>query len=310
ACGQRDARSPTPRHARSMPLDAVSALTRLGGTAGWAALMELTTRGRLRTALAAGTVVRSQRGRYVLPDADLARRAAARINGVLALRSAAMHHGWPVKFPPPVPEIGVPRKRHLSPRKGIRLVWLHRLDAGAVATSPLQTVIACARLLPFDDALAIADSALRAGDVTRREIKEAADLVRGAGAAAVRRVARHATPKAANPFESVLRAIALEVGLVAEPQATVDVGERVLHPDLVVGRLVLEADSWEWHTGKEAHLNDCWRYNALVTHGFTVLRLAWEHVMLNPGYVRDVLLRATGQPPAQAEPRDSLPWTA
>jgi very-short-patch-repair endonuclease len=283
-------------------MDAVSAITRLGGTAGWNDLLDLTTRRRLRTALAAGSVVRSHRGRYVLPDADRARRAGARVNGVLALRSAAMHHGWPVKFPPQIPEVAVPRKRRVTPRKGVRLVWLSDLDTTLPATPPLQTVLTCARLLPFDEALAIADSALRLGDVTTIELREAADLARGAGAAAIRRVARHATAKAANPFESVLRALALEVGLDPRPQHPVDVGERVLHPDLVAGRLVLEADSWEWHTGKQAHVNDCWRYNALVLHGWTVLRFSWEHVMLQADYVRAVLRQAVQGPPPQAEP--------
>lgn len=82
-------------------MDPVSALTQLGGTSDWEALLDLTSRRQNPTAPAAGTVVRSPRGRYTLADADRARRAAARVNGVLALRSAALHHGWPVKFPAP-----------------------------------------------------------------------------------------------------------------------------------------------------------------------------------------------------------------
>ncbi|MEP6817099.1 MAG: hypothetical protein ABI873_16285 [Marmoricola sp.] len=178
------------------------------------------------------------------------------------------------------------------------------------ATPPLQTVITCARLLPFDEALAIGDSALRADAVTHLELVEAGDTARGAGASAVRRVARHATSRAANPFESVLRAIAIEVGLDPQPQQPIDVGERIVHPDLVAGRLALEADSWEWRTGKQAHVNDRWRYNALVIHGSTVLRFAWEHVMLQPDYVREVLRQAMDGPPTQAEPRRSQRWTA
>lgn len=146
-------------------MDPVSALERLGGTADSMALLDLTSRRRLRSALAAGTVVRSHRGRYTLPDVDRAQLAAARANGVLALRSAALHHGWPVKFPPRIPEVAVPRKRNVRAHKGIRLVWLSDLDTSLPATPPLQTVLG-ARMLPFDEALPIADSALRAGDLT------------------------------------------------------------------------------------------------------------------------------------------------
>jgi hypothetical protein len=95
-------------------------------------------------------------------------------------------------------------------------------------TTPSRTVIDCARLLPFDEALAIADSALRSGFVTREELTEAD--VRGAGALAVRRVVRHADPRAANPFESVLRALCLEAGLSVEPQGEVVLGHDVIHP--------------------------------------------------------------------------------
>ncbi len=66
-----------------------------------------------------------------------------------------------------------------------------------------------------------------------------------------------------------------------------------LHPDLVdLGtRVILEADSWEFHTGREAHVRDCWRYNEFVAEGWVVLRFTWWHVMEQPDYVLDVLSR-------------------
>ncbi|HSV39758.1 MAG TPA: hypothetical protein VLI04_13455, partial [Nocardioidaceae bacterium] len=36
--------------------------------------------------------------------------------------------------------------------------------------------------------------------------------------------------------------------------------------------------------------NDCRRYTALAIRGWTVLRFAWEDVMLHPDYVRLALL--------------------
>jgi hypothetical protein len=100
-------------------------------------------------------------------------------------------------------------------------------DRADGVTTPVRTVIDCARL-PFDEALPIADSALRSGLVTREELDVV--QVRGAGAGSVRRVLRHADGRAANPFESVLRARAIEVGLDVEPQVALDLGSGVSTP--------------------------------------------------------------------------------
>jgi hypothetical protein len=43
-------------------------------------------------------------------------------------------------------------------------------------------------------------------------------------------VLRHADGRAANPFESVLRARAIEVGLDVEPQVALDLGSGVSTP--------------------------------------------------------------------------------
>lgn len=77
--------------------------------------------------------------------------------------------------------------------------------ADAIATDPEQTVVDCARDLPFPVALSVADSALRHG-VEPARLDAAAAAVRGAGAARVRRVVALADLRAANPFESSLRA--------------------------------------------------------------------------------------------------------
>jgi very-short-patch-repair endonuclease len=58
---------------------------------------------------------------------------------------------------------------------------------------------------------------------------------------------------------------------------------------------VLEADSWEFHAGKEAFKRDCWRYTALVVDGWTVLRFTWWQVMENPDWVRACLAVVAGR---------------
>lgn len=80
-------------------------------------------------------------------------------------------------------------------------------------TTPLDTVLQCAARLPFPEALSVADSALRSGAVGPDTLRNAADVYHGIGRSRVRRVAVTADGRAANPFESGLRAIVLDAGL-------------------------------------------------------------------------------------------------
>jgi len=123
-------------------------------------------------------------------------------------------------------------------------------------TPPVQTVVDCARWLPFDEALAIADSALRHGSVTRDELLAAMSSSRGKGSPSVVRVLCAADGRADNPFESALRAISLEVpALRLVPQVEIrSRGRRMVRPDLADERLriVAEADSFEHHGSHSA----------------------------------------------------------
>jgi very-short-patch-repair endonuclease len=285
-------------------VDAGTALLRLGGTADTVTLLQYTSRRSLHRGVRRGDLVALGRGRFAVPTATEAERAAGTLHGVICLRSAAAWHGWALKTQPPEPEVAVPRNRKVvdERREGVRLVWtdLAPDDVALGVTSALRTVVDCARRLPFDEALAIADSALRSGALDREELRSI--QVRGAGAAAVRRVMLHADGNAANPFESVLRAQCLEAGLVVTPQAAVDLGTGVVHPDLVCdeARAVFEADSWTHHATRSAHRRDCARYNLLVLRGWRVFRFTWEQVMLEPSYVAWVL----GQVARRVEPAE------
>ena len=258
-------------------MDAVSALTRLGGIGSTAQLLELTTRKRLRRAVADRTVVHVSRGRYALPSADLARSLAAEVDGHLCLLSAAAHWGWETKWPARHPQLGVARRPARPVEAEIFVV--PRSDVDGWATSKVRTVLDCAAELPFDEALSVADSALRHGDVTRDELEASV----GADPR-VRRVVAHATHLAANPFESVLRAILVEAGIGVVPQWATTIGRVTYHPDLAepFAGLAIEANSWRFHAGRTEHDADCRRYNALVVGGWTVLRFTWEQAMFSP----------------------------
>lgn len=269
-------------------VDPVEALERLGGIARARDLLQLCSRRVLARAVAEERVRRAGRGRYVLPAADQARRAATLYGAYLVHLSAAMHWGWEVRFRPDRPQLAVRRGREVpsSQAADIQRVDLDSADVDGWATTPLLTVLMCARDLPFADALAVADSALRHGDVTKDELLRAARNERE------RRVAHYADRRAANPFESSLRAIVIECGVGVIPQYQVEARGLVLHPDLVdpIAGVVFEAESWEFH-GKDrgAFEADCERYTALVVTGWRVLRFTWAEVMLDPAYVRACL---------------------
>ena len=289
-------------------------IRRMGGLATRGRLISATSRAQVDAALRAEALVRSSHGRYALPDVDAAAAAAHRVNGHLALTSAALHHGWEVKSVPTHPHVAFPRNRNV-PRAWRTEVIVHRADLGpddvsGVATSRELTLLQCLRSLPDDEALVIADSALRHGEVAtlRRVIAQ----VQGAGSAKVRRIARAADARAANPFESVTRAICLQVpGLDVTPQAVLSTDHYWACPDLVdlERRLVVECDSYEWHGNRKGFLKDVRRYTLLAADKWTVLRFTWDDVMLRPAWTREVLCRAIGAD-AQTEPATAWPAAA
>jgi very-short-patch-repair endonuclease len=277
-------------------VDPVVALTRLGGTARWGALRRMCSGRRLRRALRDGRIVRSYYGRYALPHTDAARAAGSRLTGYVSVTSAALHWGWAVKTAPTVPHVTVSRHRKIAAtrRDGVVLHW-RDLDAGSVVdgwvTSPVRTVIDCCLDLPFDEALAVFDSSWRAG-LKPREVQLAAIKLPRRQRDRVLAVARAADPRAANPFESVLRAIAMSVsGLSLEPQVVVQDSTFWARVDLADEslRIAIEAESFEFHGSRKAFDRDCRRYNALVVRGWLVLRFSWEQVMFEPELVADTL---------------------
>ncbi|MGL5826608.1 MAG: DUF559 domain-containing protein [Nocardioides sp.] len=283
------------------------ALAQMGGIADLAALQRLTSRKRIRSAVTRGDIVRVGHGRLALPVAERALLAAREVNGYLSHLSAAAHWGWEIGLPPDRPQITLHRKQP-QPAEASTPIELFRRDLPGTerdgwATTPLATVLDCARDLSFQDALAVADSALRHGRVTRDELLNATAKLRGARGRRTRSVAEQANPRAGTAFESMLRAIAIEAGLRCIPQYEIQVGDLTLHPDLAdpLRGVVLEADSWAHHASKDAHDRDCARYNAFTSTGWAVLRFTWPQVVFAPSYVHGVIqatlaVRATESP--------------
>jgi len=273
----------------------VRALERLGGVADRAALLRLTSRRRLRAAVEDDLIGRPTRDHYVLPTAHRAKQAAADTHGVASHLSAAAHWGWELLKQPDRPHVTVRRGRMVATdlQKKYAVHWAALADdeVDGRFTAPIRTVLDCARNLPFGDALAVADSALRHG-LDADALRAAAAKLRGPGSTHARRVVAAADGRAANAFESALRALAIKAGMTVEPQVELDTPTGAVWPDLVdrSRRIVIEADSWTWHARHERqHDRDCERCNALVVAGWRVLRFTRDQVMSQPDYVRDTL---------------------
>jgi hypothetical protein len=281
-------------------VDPVEFLRRSGGVAG-PVLLRASGLRSVRTAIAAGTVVRVGRGRYALPAVTASLGVAHGLSGVLSHVSAARFWGWEVGVRLGPVDVFVPRSRH--PRHVTGAVVRRRdLPPGDISspgvTTPLRTVLDVSADLPFVDALAVADSALRSGLVGADELVAAALASPDRGRARRMKVARAADPRADNPFESALRGLSLEAGLTVVPQVSLFTGERWVRPDLLdEGRgLALEAESFTWHGNRRQLMKDCRKYNDLGLMGLTLVRFAWEHVMVERGYARSVLRACVGGP--------------
>ncbi len=291
--------------------DVAQTVIRLGGVAVWSELRAAHSARLIRRSVEDDAVVRATKGRYVLPSTAAHLALAQSRSAALSHVSAAVHHGWKVKTVPDAAWVTVPRNRRLreQQRVGIRP---HHAELGPDdvrhgVTVPLRTVLDCARALPFDEALAVADSALRARDITKAELLEEADRALGPGARQLRRVAAHAIGRAANPFESVLRALCIEEGFDLAPQlelwapglyAVVDLGSEEL-------LLVVEAEGFEHHGTRKGLRKDCRRHTELAVFGYSSLRYAFEDVMGDQPWVRWTLRswrdvregRVPGDPP-------------
>jgi very-short-patch-repair endonuclease len=176
-------------------------------------------------------------------------------------------------------------------------------DVDQGVTTPVRTVLDCASTMPFRDALAIADSALSRSFIREQAtLIGAAECTRGPGRTRRIRVGRLADWRADNPFESTLRAILLEAGITGfEPQLRIRLRHRTIYVDLGNEHLkiVIEADSFEFHGTRDALKRDTERYGELAAEGWIVLRFTYEHVMWRQDYVLEqigVALRSRRSP--------------
>ncbi len=72
-------------------------------------------------------------------------------------------------------------------------------------------------------------------------------------------------------------------------------------------RVVLEADSFEFHAASGPFAADMERYNAFVAEGWRVLRFAWKHVMFDQDAVRATVAAVLRPPRPAVDPCPGCP---
>jgi very-short-patch-repair endonuclease len=265
-------------------------VAQFGGTCTWAELRQVLPKRAIRRAVSDGVLLRASKGRYLLPELAENRRTAVALTAVASHTTAALHWGWGVKKEPVHPHLTFPRGRKRRGRAASAVCHWRSLEPGDVVdgwvTSQVRTVIDCCLDLPFDEALAVADSSWRAG-LDPRTVASRAALLPARSRRRVASVITQADRGAANPFESVLRALCILAGADLATQCVIKDKDFYARVDLAVEELsiVVEAESFEHHADRDSLRSDCRRYTGLAARGWVVLRFTWHEVMYEQDYV-------------------------
>ncbi|HET6742268.1 MAG TPA: DUF559 domain-containing protein [Kribbella sp.] len=270
---------------------------------GWATASELAglvSRHAVAKALARGEVQRVAHGVYGLPGLPADTVAVLAYDGVLSHVSAAAASGLPLLVAPEKPHLILPPHRRPRPGPPAVLHWaaVGSTDRRDRITSLSRTVADCSRMLPFAEALAVADAALATRRLQPEELMAEVAALRGPGCPNARRVAAAATPLSGSFLESMLRALLVDAGIDGfEPQvlvsqdgfhARVDLGHRL-------ARLALEAEGFEFHGSRRDFAADCYRYDELNAAGWLVLRFTYEQIIGDPAWVIATVRAALAQ---------------
>ncbi|MFI7061971.1 DUF559 domain-containing protein [Kribbella sp. NPDC050124] len=278
----------------------VEVLTRLGGWATSAQLVQATSRRALAAAVRRGDVDRLARGIYAMPGLGADVAAALAYDGVVSHTSAAAAWRLPLLVVPEKPHVTLPVNRNARPGPPAVLHWgtIPSTDRSRRRTSLLSTVVGCARILPFGEALAVADAALATGELSRDRLIEAAAAMRGPGRPNAVQVAAAANGHSESFLESMLRSLLVTAGIDGfEPQVLVDTGCFRARVDLGNRRVrvALEAEGYEFHGSAGDFARDCRRYDELVAAGWLVLRFTYQQVMGDPEWVIRTVRDAVAQ---------------
>jgi very-short-patch-repair endonuclease len=271
-------------------------------------------RAHIREWLAAGVVLRIRRGVYAdrpLPARgtyllsngllDLGYLAEVRAvvlglsdRSVVAGRTAALLWGFDLAVEPTEVEVAV-APGGARKRVGVTLFQLAKRPQKLVrprALDPIRvldavaTVLHCALTLPVNEAVVIADSAMRKRTVTRRQLADAVRKEHGKPHyRRLRKVLEWSDEKSGSVLESLFRVLVLEAGLARPSSQVTFKGVGRVDFCWKEFRLIVECDGRVWHDPDDARHTDRRRDNKLVLQSWRVLRYTWADVVHDPDRV-------------------------
>ena len=209
----------------------------------------------------------------------LAAVKACGLGAVLSHFSAAVLYGW-FRWDGRFPEVTAKNPRTHAGIFTHRSNTIERtLHKGIPVTPPARTLIDLSSMLPFAGTRRAVNEALN-----QRVIKPA-ELVtsKHRGAKQLREILATAAPTR-NEYEDIVLAVLLQAGL---PMPEVNQSRLRYFPDFrwPAQRVVLEADSAQFHDQMLARADDIRRQRVLETHGDTVIRTTWTETTTRPGKV-------------------------
>ena len=220
-------------------------------------------------------------------------------NAVAGFTSAATVYGWDLDTMPATPAVvlppgfkgrgRVPAYRALLQPDDIALLGVLRL------TSPLQTAVQLACVLPQQKAVVLLDSVMRSKQVQPDRLAREIDRSQAVGSKNARAAMALADPLSGSIPESLARMLFHEAGLPApvsqyQPRlAAVTARVDFAWPDYM---LVVEIDGRRYHIDAVAFQRDRVRQNALMQGKWMVLRFTVEDVRYDPAYVVNEIRRA------------------
>lgn len=289
-------------------------------------------RQRLRSLTRSGDLVRTRHGVYATKAAIARAAENKRLAHALAVKSvlltvgfdaAASHHsaalilGLELLHDPPEGQVSVTRpdarKRNRRAPKDVVFragalppEHVFRWQTIPVTTTP-RTVVDLSRTLPFIDAVAVTDSALRRYGFTKSRYEAMVAWCAGwPGAEQSRKVIEFADPAAGSVLESCLRVRLAEWGFPPpETQIPIDTERVTYDVDFLYReqRVIIEADGMAKFREKKDLDKHYQRRQALEDAGYTMVHVTWQELFGEPEVVIRRIHRALANPPAARHPR-------
>jgi very-short-patch-repair endonuclease len=234
-------------------------------------------------------LLRPRRGIIALRSTPPMVLRAARAGGALAATSAAEFHGlWTPTDSRLHISVRSDAPASLDPRVVIHRDRHHLSAAEKFVVSRESCVRQCSRFLPFEQAVAVLDSALHQ-DLGGADPHLDLCRLRSALPARLQPVIEAADERAEAGAESLARVRLARAGVIARPQVRIARGIRV---DLLIGdRLVVEIGSQEFHAHPDQYESDHDRAAVIVGLGFDLLEFTTLQVMDDWATVEGVILQ-------------------